>query len=114
MITNCLCCRISIQHVNIHQPKHVSLSSDVSDNQSECSETKIYAISSEGGNVIYHVSNAGRPISKQISEELYSYALTSISDGAPGTETAHHNVETEMHFEKVNPDSMKYLHCFHS
>ncbi|CAG2102647.1 unnamed protein product [Medioppia subpectinata] len=59
--------RLSVQHANIHQPgvggvtDSVSKTGDELDNASIAnSESKIYAISSTGGNVIYHVNSDGR------------------------------------------------------
>ena len=57
--------------------------------------------------MIYHVSNSGRPISKRTSEELRSLTLTSMSASEAGTQTAKPEVETEIHFEKVNPNDLK-------
>ncbi|XP_054164258.1 protein dopey-1-like isoform X2 [Oppia nitens] len=59
--------RLSVQHANIHQPGISCIadtnckSVDEIDNASIAnSESKIYAISSTGGNVIYHVNSDGR------------------------------------------------------
>lgn len=62
--------RVSVQRVNIHQPGlnennnliiNNAKRSDEGDNASiSASESKIYAISSTGGNVIYHVNADGR------------------------------------------------------
>ncbi len=102
----CFCSRISIQHVNIHQPKKVRLSESGDD--SDVSETKIYAISSEGGNIIYHVSNHGKTISKKNSEELRTFALTTIKPGgsSTGTKVARGKGEVDMPFERVNPSDL--------
>ncbi len=98
--------RISIQHVNIHQPKRVRILSE-SDSQSDTTEAKIYAISSEGGNIIYHVSNDGKTMSQKTSEELQTYALTTITEAGSSTQSAKDTkVETELHFEKVNPSNL--------
>lgn len=96
--------------MNLHQPKRVRLSSEHSDS-SEGSETKIYAISSEGGNVIYHVSNTvpgqtPKPFTGKASEELCSYALTSVTKAGSATEMTHTRGETELSFEKVNPSHL--------
>ncbi len=98
--------RISIQHVNIHQPKKVRLSESGDD--SDVSETKIYAISSEGGNIIYHVSNHGKTISKKNSEELRTFALTTIKPGgsSTGTKVARGKGEVDMPFERVNASDL--------
>lgn len=60
-------CRLSVQHANIHQPgiggitDISSKGGDETDNASiNNSESKIYAISSTGGNVIYHVNPDGK------------------------------------------------------
>ena len=59
-------CRLSVQHANIHQPGIGGVTdngtkSDELDNASIAnSESKIYAISSTGGNVIYHVNPDGK------------------------------------------------------
>ncbi len=55
--------RLSVQHANIHQPGIADNAPkyDETDNGSiASSEAKIYAISSTGGNVIYHVNQDGR------------------------------------------------------
>ena len=97
--------RISIQHVNIHTPRKVKLSENNDD--SAPSETKIYAISSEGGNIIYHVSNQGtKPISQKTSDHLRTYALTAMADGAHATKAAKVKGDTELSFEKVNPNDL--------
>jgi len=65
-------------------------------------ETNIFAISSEGGHVIYHVSNAGRPLSKKVTEELQTLLVSNAKVShmrAPREAT----LETEMHFDKVDP-----------
>ena len=106
--------RISIQHVSLHLPRKVHLSgvcdNDGSDTpDGNTSETKIYAISSEGGNVIYHISSPGsKMISRKTSEELRTtYSLTAISDGGAGAATVKagkNKLDTaEIHYEKVNP-----------
>ena len=92
--------RISIQHVNIHEPRKVHISESMTD--AERAETKIYAISSEGGNIIYHVSNEGRPFSNRTSEELRTYALTTIAEGASGTKLTRPKGDMDMPFERVN------------
>ena len=92
--------------MNIHEPKKVKLS-DSSDDVS--SEAKVFAISSEGGNVIYHVSSQGGKISnKKNVEELRTLALTSMGDAGATTLTAPppSRAETEMSYEKVNPSGL--------
>ena len=89
--------------MNIHRPKKVRLSETGIDD-TDAAETKIYAISSEGGNVIYHVSNKGaKTISKKSSEELRTFALATIKpSGSAGTKVARAKGEVEMPFERVN------------
>ncbi|GAB1600861.1 protein dopey-1-like isoform X3 [Argonauta hians] len=95
--------RISIQHVNIHQPQKVKLS-DVDEDKSD---TKIFAISSEGGNVIYHVSSKTRNISKKSVEELKSFALTVMNEKGSGVLTASTRAQIDMPFDRVNPENLK-------
>ncbi|XP_064627681.1 protein dopey-1-like isoform X4 [Lineus longissimus] len=105
--------RISIQHVNIHQPRKVTLPSDDPLDETS-SEAKIYAISSEGGNIIYHVSGAegGKNINKKNADELRVIAMTSVCDTKSGsnkiasTSTQQH-LETDLPFEKVDPSNLK-------
>ena len=96
--------RISIQHVNIHQAKRVRLSVDSANDVTDSAEAKIYAISSEGGNVMYHVSSDTRhpSVSKSV-ERLHAFALTSVTDGRLATHTARTLTDMEFHFDKVNP-----------
>ncbi|XP_029636600.1 protein dopey-1 isoform X3 [Octopus sinensis] len=95
--------RISIQHVNIHQPQKVKLS-DVDEDKSD---TKIFAISSEGGNVIYHVSSKTKNISKKNVEELKSFALTVMNEKGSGVLTASTRAQIDMPFDRVNPENLK-------
>ncbi|ESO88953.1 hypothetical protein LOTGIDRAFT_154021 [Lottia gigantea] len=97
--------RISVQHVNIHEPRKVRLS--------ECSEeedveTKIYAISSDGGNVIYHVSNEGKKYQTIPIDHIPSYDIA-VTNGSAGASTApvRTSSEPEMSFERVNPENLK-------
>ncbi len=80
----------------------------MSENADDCNtcETKIYAISSEGGNVIYHVSNEGWPFSKRASEELRTIALTTIAGAGGGTKTSRGRGDVEMTFDRVNPKDL--------
>ena len=94
--------RISIQHVNIHQAKRVRLSVDSANDVTDSAEAKIYAISSEGGNVMYHVSSDVRHPSKR-PDRLHTFALTSVTDGRLATHTARTLTDMEFHFDKVNP-----------
>ena len=97
--------RVSIQHVSIHQPRRVRIPSERS-SSGEDSDTKIYAISSEGGNVIYHVSNHGKPISKKTTEELRTFALTTITESGSTTQSSRKKGEVDMPFERVNPKDL--------
>lgn len=108
-VTSCHAFRISIQHVHIDEPRRVRLRSgdDVLDGgaASEDIDARIYAISSEAGNVIYHVNN-NKPISKRASEELCTYAMTSLTqNGASSTARAHESTrgERDVDAERVNP-----------
>ncbi|CAH1798854.1 unnamed protein product, partial [Owenia fusiformis] len=98
--------RISIQHVNIHQPKNVKLSISSSDEEMVVTEARIYAISSEGGNVIYHVNPKGaKPVirKKTADEQVRSTTLTSL--GNKGMQTVGSNSrfsENEFSFDKVD------------
>lgn len=98
--------RISIQHVNIHQPKKVKLN-DVG-NDIESTEAKIYAISNEGGNVIYHISSQGKTISKKSAEDLKSYALTVVNEKGSNSKfvTAPTRAQPDFPFERVNADML--------
>jgi hypothetical protein len=51
---------VSVQHVSFHKPKKVKISEA---NEVDSSEAHIYAISSEGGNIIYLVNTDGKKIS---------------------------------------------------
>ncbi|GFR99136.1 protein dopey 1 [Elysia marginata] len=111
--------RISIQHVSVHKPKKVSISED----GEEDVEAKIYAISSEGGNVIYHLSPAGQQTnltklksgsgwgagqSHKSSEELQSYALSVMNTktGTASTAPVRTHSVTDLSFERVNPQDI--------
>ncbi|XP_013774408.1 protein dopey-1-like isoform X2 [Limulus polyphemus] len=69
--------RVSIQHVNVHH-SHKLRVTDQNTKEEGSIETKIYAISSEGGNVIYHVNDECVSPSQQNSPEKKILALTSI------------------------------------
>lgn len=92
------CFRVSVQHVNIHTPRKVNLS----ESSEEGSEARIYAISSEGGNIIYHVSNDGRKITGRNAENLKQIALVMGEHGTTSL-TPH---DQELHFERVRPDDL--------
>ncbi|KAK3576489.1 hypothetical protein CHS0354_034162 [Potamilus streckersoni] len=96
--------RVSIQHVNIHQPRKVRLSESEDDSSQEA---KIYAISSEGGNVIYHVSTKRREFAKSSLADLKSYALTVLNEqGTAATAPVKSRSLQELNFEKVNPNDL--------
>lgn len=89
---------MSVQHVNIHTPRKVHLS----ESSEEGSEAQIYAISSEGGNIIYHVSSEGRKITGRKAENLKQIALVMGEHGSTSL-TSH---DQELHFERVRPDDL--------
>ncbi|CAL1528923.1 unnamed protein product [Lymnaea stagnalis] len=102
--------RISIQHVSVHKPKKISVSDEGEDNI----EAKIYAISSEGGNVIYHLSqgkhpNLGKKPAQKSSDDLKSYALSVMNNktGGPSTAPVRTHSVTDLSFERVNPENLK-------
>lgn len=99
--------RISIQHVNVHDPKRVSLSDgDAEDNP----EANIYAISSEGGNVIFHVNhNPQTKISRKSTEDLKSMAITVMNQrqGQASTAPVRAHSEAELTYERVNAEDVK-------
>ncbi|GFO47236.1 protein dopey 1 [Plakobranchus ocellatus] len=108
--------RISIQHVSVHKPKKVSISEDGEDDV----EAKIYAISSEGGNVIYHLSQPGPTKFKastaagglghshKSAEELQSYAMSVMNTktGTASTAPVRTHSVTDLSFERVNPQDI--------
>ena len=97
------CFRISIQHLSVHNPRRIRIcSGDQAENDVTDSEANIYAISSEGGNVIYHVSNATKVLSRRSSKESKTYALTTVTDAGSATRMANAKMETELHFDRVN------------
>ena len=99
--------RISIQHVHVHDPKRVSLSDENSDSNPEAN---IYAISSEGGNMIFHVNHNPRvKISRKSTEDLKSIALTVMSEkgGQLSTAPVRAHSEAELSYERVNPEELK-------
>ncbi|KAK7479632.1 hypothetical protein BaRGS_00029098 [Batillaria attramentaria] len=101
--------RISIQHVNVHDPKRVPLSEPDDDGFGN-PEANIYAISSEGGNMIFHVSHSPMArISRKSTEDLKSIALTVMHDkgGKASTAPVRAHSEAELSFERVNPDNLK-------
>ena len=87
--------------MNIHQSRKVC----VSESSDDASEANIYAISSEGGNVIYHVSSP-KPTHKSKTEEYKSYALTVLSDNGTSTAPSRSRSEQELHFDKVDPSNL--------
>ncbi|XP_053397950.1 protein dopey-1-like isoform X3 [Mercenaria mercenaria] len=94
--------RVSVQHVNVHQPRKVCLSESSEENL----EANIYAISSEGGNVIYHVSSTKEAPKKQFTDELKSYALTVLGEKGAHTAPVRSRSEQELHFDKVDPSNV--------
>lgn len=93
--------------MNVHDPKRVSLSDVDSDRNPEAN---IYAISSEGGNMIFHVNHNPRTkISRKSTEDLKSLALTVMSQkgGQPSTAPVRAHSEAELTFERVNPEDVK-------
>lgn len=96
------CCRVSVQHVNVHEPRTVCLSENNDDNM----EASIYAISSEGGNVIYHVSSAKDVPKKPLTDELKSYALTVLGEKGTHSAPVRSRSQQELHFDKVDPSSL--------
>ena len=88
--------------MNIHKPRKVHLSESVEDD----AEANIYAISSEGGNVIYHVSMTKNMPKKRSQEELKAYALTVLNDRGASTAPVRTRSEQELHFERVNPSDV--------
>ena len=99
--------RISIQHVNVHDPQRVSLSDVENDSNPEAN---IYAISSEGGNMIFHVNHNPRiKISRKSTEDLKSIALTVMSEngGQLSTAPVRAHSEAELTYERVNPEEVK-------
>ncbi|KAJ8315121.1 hypothetical protein KUTeg_007271 [Tegillarca granosa] len=94
--------RVSVQHVNIHQPRKVKISES---NEENDVEARIYAISSDGGNIIYHVSARNPKISGKTAEDLKSIALT-VMNNQGSTVTEHVKAEHEMTFERVKPSEL--------
>ena len=88
--------------MNIHKPRKVHLSESSEDD----TEANIYAISSEGGNIIYHVSMEKNETKKRSREELKSYALTVLNDRGAKTAPVRTRSEQELHFERVNPSDL--------
>ncbi|XP_060070918.1 protein dopey-1-like [Ylistrum balloti] len=94
--------RISVQHINVHKPKKVQLTEE----EDPGNEPQIYAISSEGGNIIYHVNNSStKSWSAKRSENLKSFALTSVDKQGSAT-TAQTRHQQEMHFDRVRPSDL--------
>ena len=92
-----------MQHISVDEPRKVKLS----ESEEEEPEAKIYAISSDGGNIIYHVSPLGRKIPKTVAEDLKSVAMAVMnSKGSAMTAPTHAKDDSELHFEKVNPDDV--------
>ncbi|KAL5009879.1 hypothetical protein ScPMuIL_012184 [Solemya velum] len=97
--------RVSIQHINMIQ--QVSTVQQADDGREECPESRICGISSEGGNVVYHVGTGGKSISPRSDEEQKSVTLqVSHEKGSMKTEHVKRH-EHELHFERVNPEDLK-------
>ena len=93
--------------MHVHDPKRVSLSDENSDSNPEAN---IYAISSEGGNMIFHVNHNPRvKISRKSTEDLKSIALTVMSEkgGQLSTAPVRAHSEAELSYERVNPEELK-------
>lgn len=90
----------------MEEPKTVPLTDATDDSP----EANIYAISSEGGNMIFHVSHKpSAKVSRKSSEDLKAYALTVMNEKGGQALTAHLRAhsEAELSFERVNPDNLK-------
>ena len=91
-----------MQHVNIHTPRSVR----VSESSEDSSEAKIYAISSEGGHIIYHMSAENRKIVQRANEELRSCAMVTSDKGSTSVAKAVEHSEQEFSFDRVQPDNL--------
>ncbi|XP_074662898.1 protein DOP1A-like [Tubulanus polymorphus] len=108
MLLNPDTARISIQHVNVLDQRKVCLKDDNNENtvdSNDLSEARIFAISNEGGNVIYHVSAKGQTITKKKAEELQTLTLTTAVDGATKI-CSSRAANDDLLFERVNPDDL--------
>ncbi|KAK3097876.1 hypothetical protein FSP39_014063 [Pinctada imbricata] len=94
--------RVSVQHVHIHKPRSVR----VSESSEDSSEAKIYAISSDGGNIIYHRSTENRKIGQKSTDDVRSMALVTSSQGATSVTKANQHSEQEFSFDRVQPDNL--------
>lgn len=75
------------------------------DLDAEEAETKIYAISSEGGNIIYHVSKQSKPFPRKSLDDSRTYALTTYSE--TGLATKQGPKAEDPDFDKVDPKDLK-------
>ncbi|VDI65588.1 Hypothetical predicted protein [Mytilus galloprovincialis] len=91
--------RVSVQHVNFHKPKKIKLSES---NEIDNSEAQIYAISSEGGNIIYHVNTDGKKLSGKSAENLKSLSMVMSDRGMTTIAPSDHDFS----FDKVRPDDL--------
>ncbi|XP_076078008.1 protein DOP1A-like isoform X1 [Mytilus galloprovincialis] len=91
--------RVSVQHVNFHKPKKIKLSES---NEVDNSEAQIYAISSEGGNIIYHVNTDGKKLSGKSAENLKSLSMVMSDRGMTTIAPSDHDFS----FDKVRPDDL--------
>lgn len=99
--------RISIQHVSVQETKKTPVSEVDSDSNHEAN---IYAISSDGGNVTFHVNhNHSFKASHKSSEDLKSFAMAVMNEKGGQTSTApvRAHSEAELSYERVNPDNLK-------
>ena len=94
--------RVSVQHVNINKTKNVHLSETNDDD----TEANIYAISSDGGHVIYHVGTQKDSSKPKAKEDLKSYALTVLSGGESSIASMRSRSVQELHFDKVDPSNL--------
>jgi hypothetical protein len=113
---------VSIQHVVVHKPCRLRSARQCNANGTndtagceDHDETKVFAISSEGGNVMYHVSPSNTStFSRGAADELQTYAaLMSMSDQC-STQTVHtlYNdsvAVTEMNFDRVRLTDVNLL-----
>lgn len=91
--------RVSVQHVTFNKPRKIKISES---NEVDNSEAQIYAISNEGGNIIYHVNTDGKKLSGKTVENLKSLALVMSDQGA----TSLQHSDQDFHFDKVRPDDL--------
>ena len=94
-----------MQHINVDKPKKVQLG-DSDEEEAKKNEAKIYAISSEGGNIIFHVTSEEK-FSGKSEEDLKSFALTTMNKQGSTTTAQSKQMETEeLHYERVQPSDV--------